>query len=446
MFALEITFNDHPSETETILVRRHKALIGSSADAHVEIQDMQSLSYDLRLVRDLGRKFRVSPIPKASNVAFSNVLEGVYDGTAHFDLGRVKLNVTALDSDVMTKDGEPADRAGVRVMRLATSAEGPTFPALVVQGSEPIVMSFSPDMPVYIGSSKGCALRLDVSDISPKHARIGFESGEFWVEDIGSKHGTFVNNAQISGRVNVRSGAVIGLGKTTSIIGITSEDQLALVATQPGHNLRPAEERRYPVLVSVSEVARPARLVIPIDGSVTLGRDPSSDMWLGAPHISRRHSAFTLNKTGNVSVTDYSKNGTAYDGGILKRGDLVQMQERAHVFDFGGDITVAVCFNEEQEQQFLDSGGDPQVFRHLNSSEDISMPQPGTVRSVSAPKLSASVMRRPKASSPSGEALSKFILFYQSLSRRNKIALYITGAAVVVVGVVLLNLLLRLNF
>ena len=66
MFAIEISFQDGVSDTETILVRRPQALVGSSDYAHVVIDDMRSLDFQLRLVRDLGRKI---PLPGGGNSA-----------------------------------------------------------------------------------------------------------------------------------------------------------------------------------------------------------------------------------------------------------------------------------------------------------------------------------------------------------------------------------------
>ncbi len=446
MFALEITFNDQPGDVETILVRRHKALIGASESAHVEIQDMQSLNYDLRLIRDVGSKFRVSPISKENNTSISNLLEGIYDGTGFFDLGKVKLSITALDSDLMLKESEPPDRAGVRVMRLANSISSPVYPSLVVLGAQPFVMSFAPDSPVYVGSAKSCSLRLDDKEISPKHARIGYESGEFWIEDLGSSQGTYVNNAQISGRVTVKSGYAINIGKNTTIIGIKSSEQL-----QQALNIDPLnkknisiEDRKYPVLISLSEVVRPARLVVPLDSNINIGRDPQCDMWFGAPHVSRKHCSFMLSKTGQVSVSDYSKNGTIYDRGILKRGELIQLKDKAHVFDFGGGITLAVCFNQIQEKQYIEAAGDLNVFNaqesELDSTNSSYSPSKSEMMHRAYPGL-----RKAKSSHRIVQFIYDFIIFYQSLSFRNKVALYITFAAVVVVIIVLLNLILRLN-
>jgi pSer/pThr/pTyr-binding forkhead associated (FHA) protein len=364
MFALEISFTDGVSQPEMILVRRPQALFGASDYSHVVLEDMASLGYQLRVVRDLGRKFRCKPIASSDNVQIPSLLEGVYEGDTSLDLGPVRLAITALDIDLLLKESEPPDRAGVRVLRHVCSSESPKFPSIVVPGVDPVVVSFSPDQPVYIGRSSQCEVRLDSSDVSAKHARMGYESGAFWVEDLGSTNGTFLDQQQISGRARVEVGQPVMLGREIAVLGVTSEDQIHTAASSSDIESRraPVIEQNYPVLISVSEVARPARVVVPHGGSMTIGRDPGSDMWLGAPHISRQHLVAEMSKTGELSITDHSTNGTMHDSGRLAKGDVIRGGSTPRVFNFGGAITVGLCFDEEQESAFIATQGAPNTF------------------------------------------------------------------------------------
>lgn len=351
------------SQTEVIFVRRPQAIIGSQEFAHVVLEDMRDLPYQLRIVRDLGRKFSCKAITSGGAPAPS-AIEGSYEGETSLDLGPVALHFTAVDSDLLLKENEPPDRAGVRVLRQACAMYEPLFPAVAVMGASPMVISFTPDQPVYIGRSKLCAVRLDSSDISAQHARMGYEAGEFWIEDLGSTNGTFVSQQQISGRVNFPPGAPVVLGREITVVGVTSEDQIhragKVSVAQVERVL--SQERRYPILISVSEVARPARVVVSPGTTFNIGRDPASDMWLGAPHVSRMHCSVSCSPDGELSVTDHSTNGTAYDEGILKRGDVLDLKGSPKVLDFGGGVTVAICFDELQERSFVMAKGAVQVF------------------------------------------------------------------------------------
>ncbi len=429
MFALEITFQDGVSQSEMIFIRRPQALIGSSDYAHVVVEDLKDLNLQLRLVRDLGRKFRCKPLgAQAGSLEMSSLLEGVYEGDSALDLGPVKFHFTALDSDLLLKEAEPPDRAGVRVLRQACASPSPLFPAVAVGGANPMVISFVPDQPIYIGRSKQCALRLDSADISARHARMGYESGEFWIEDLGSTNGTFVNQQQISGRVNIKAGVPVILGREISLIGITAADQIdKLSKVSPAVSQSTAPERKYPILLSVSEVARPARMVIQPGTTVNLGRDPSSELWLGAPHVSRRHCAITMSPTGALVVNDYSTNGTAHDKGLLRRGDLLEIGEEPCVFDFGGGVTVGICFNEEQERTFVSSQGSPTAFRSREEGD------PSGANDIGGLPTDSSIRRK-----NSGNQISDLVRFYGSLNASGKLSILL---GIILLGVLVVILL-----
>jgi pSer/pThr/pTyr-binding forkhead associated (FHA) protein len=46
------------------------------------------------------------------------------------------------------------------------------------------------------------------------HARLYGENGAWYVEDLGSTNGTFLNDARVSSPVEVHAGDVVKVGKT----------------------------------------------------------------------------------------------------------------------------------------------------------------------------------------------------------------------------------------
>ena len=444
MFALEISFKDGASKPEMILVRRPQALVGASDYAHVVIEDMASLDYQLRLVRDIGRRFHCKPMGVSEDVSLPDSLEGVYDGTFTIDAGALDITVTALDSDLVLRESEPPDRAGVRVMRQACALGEPLYPAVVVSGSVPMTVSFAADQSIYIGRSNQCAVRLDSVDISAKHARLGFESGLFWIEDLGSTNGTFVKGQQISGRVNLEPGVPVVLGRQITILGVTSGGDLAQAATIDSRQVQKPSSRRYPMLISMSEVARPARVVLPLGGTVTVGRDPASDMWLGAPHISRRHSEVSLTPTGEVSVHDFSTNGTTYDGGILHKGQVLDLEARPMVFSFGGDLTVAVCFDEEQETIFRNSGGAIDCFSR-GASPEAAPKRSGPSRDLNETTIGGAIVQTMADLDGTMNNGRQLRAFFQALSLTAKCLLILASMGAIIIfaflGTVLWSLL-----
>jgi pSer/pThr/pTyr-binding forkhead associated (FHA) protein len=67
---------------------------------------------------------------------------------------------------------------------------------------------------VEIGRRDGCAVRLSDTYVSQVHARLYGENGTWYVEDLGSTNGTFLNDARVSSPVEVHAGDVVKVGKT----------------------------------------------------------------------------------------------------------------------------------------------------------------------------------------------------------------------------------------
>jgi pSer/pThr/pTyr-binding forkhead associated (FHA) protein len=364
VFVVDITFQGDKTSAERIFVRRPYVTVGASESSHVVVTEMASLGLTLQIQRDLARSFKVLAFSADGRPAPSFV-GGTYDGRASIELGPVSFGITALDLDLLLRENEALDRAGVRILRRAFSDTLPEFPALFVSAPIRALLSFRPDQPLTVGRARTAAVRLDVPTVSLQHARIGYESGEFWVEDLGSTNGTFVEDKQVSSRISVGAGIPIHVSKNACVVGVTSHQQIAEIddPTSARRGASASVEALFPSLLSVAEVARPSRLVLKPGQRIEVGRDPSCGLWLGAPHISRRHCVIELSKSGVVTISDTSTNGTAFDGGVLRNQDSFQTSEQPLVLDFGAGITVALCFSAQHEKVFQAAYGDPTAFK-----------------------------------------------------------------------------------
>ena len=93
-----------------------------------------------------------------------------------------------------------------------------------------------------IGRPKdGTPLGLDLSPdqtVSRPHARLWNESGTWWIEDLGSRNGTFVNGDRIRGKLQLGSGDVLRFGETSVTLPELTSDRtqiLDLDALTGGH-------------------------------------------------------------------------------------------------------------------------------------------------------------------------------------------------------------------
>jgi hypothetical protein len=65
-----------------------------------------------------------------------------------------------------------------------------------------------------IGRAIDNTLILNESTVSGYHARLSFQQDQWWLEDLGSRNGTFVNELPISEPLVITYGDVLGFGNT----------------------------------------------------------------------------------------------------------------------------------------------------------------------------------------------------------------------------------------
>lgn len=65
-----------------------------------------------------------------------------------------------------------------------------------------------------IGRADACAIRLSDTYVSQVHARLYGDDGTWFVEDLGSTNGTFLNDRKVDRAVAVHAGDVVKIGKT----------------------------------------------------------------------------------------------------------------------------------------------------------------------------------------------------------------------------------------
>ena len=68
--------------------------------------------------------------------------------------------------------------------------------------------------PTDIGRGDGCAIRLQDTYVSQMHARLADRDGSWYVEDLGSTNGTYLNDRRVQAPVEVHAGDVVRVGKT----------------------------------------------------------------------------------------------------------------------------------------------------------------------------------------------------------------------------------------
>jgi pSer/pThr/pTyr-binding forkhead associated (FHA) protein len=66
-----------------------------------------------------------------------------------------------------------------------------------------------------IGRAEACQIQLSDTYVSSFHARIFDRDGQWFVEDLGSTNGTYLNQRRLTAPSELRAGDKVKLGKTT---------------------------------------------------------------------------------------------------------------------------------------------------------------------------------------------------------------------------------------
>jgi len=115
-----------------------------------------------------------------------------------------------------------------------------------------------------VGRSEECDLVLADRAVSRRHARLFEEQGSWWVEDLGSRAGTWRNGRAISGRERIGPGDRLGLGGSVLVVEdgapATAASGLPSGSIPPGTSIfRRAEEllsdSRLPAAAQAGDVA-----------------------------------------------------------------------------------------------------------------------------------------------------------------------------------------------
>jgi hypothetical protein len=68
---------------------------------------------------------------------------------------------------------------------------------------------------IQIGRAEACQIQVDDTYVSSFHARVYSRDGAWYVEDLGSTNGTYLNQRRVTSPAELRAGDRLRVGKTT---------------------------------------------------------------------------------------------------------------------------------------------------------------------------------------------------------------------------------------
>jgi hypothetical protein len=76
-----------------------------------------------------------------------------------------------------------------------------------------------------VGREKACELCLEDETISARHALLSYHNKQWWVEDLGSTNGTYLNHMPVTTPTLLVKGDTITFGKLNLTVGFESAHQ-----------------------------------------------------------------------------------------------------------------------------------------------------------------------------------------------------------------------------
>jgi pSer/pThr/pTyr-binding forkhead associated (FHA) protein len=126
----------------------------------------------------------------------------------------VLVALRVVRSDLYAASGLRALVPGGRT-RARSSRGGRTARQLIVtQGALAGTRVSLDSRPILIGRADDSTLVLDDDYASTRHARIALQGDEWYVEDLGSTNGTYLDRAKVTGPTRVPLGVPVRIGKT----------------------------------------------------------------------------------------------------------------------------------------------------------------------------------------------------------------------------------------
>ena len=84
----------------------------------------------------------------------------------------------------------------------------------VVEPAEARGRSYELGDELTLGRAGGCQVTIDDTYVSQLHARLFRREGQYYVEDLGSTNGTYLNRRKVTAPIAIRKGDRLQVGKT----------------------------------------------------------------------------------------------------------------------------------------------------------------------------------------------------------------------------------------
>jgi NADPH-dependent 2,4-dienoyl-CoA reductase/sulfur reductase-like enzyme/pSer/pThr/pTyr-binding forkhead associated (FHA) protein len=187
-----------------------------------------------------------------------------------------------------------------------------------------------------IGRDPEAGVPLDDPGVSYVHAQITWQGDRFYLRDLGSRNGTSVNDRPVSVPLTLRDGDAIQVGHTTLTFRLDAgpapgfDGEAASAASAASAAAAAPAAFWLATLVGLSGAVLGLEFELAVS-PVTVGRDPSNDVSLNEPTVSRWHAWLTHDAGRWYAADTGSANGTYVNGKQVRPGERLPLHDEDEV-------------------------------------------------------------------------------------------------------------------
>ena len=126
----------------------------------------------------------------------------------------IYLVLRALKTDVFGNVGMRSSSRGARRGGFLSRGGGTIRHLVVTQGALAGTRITLSEQPVLLGRADNCTLVIDDDYASNQHAKLSPHGPDWFLEDLGSTNGTYLDRSRVTTPVKVAEGTPIRIGKT----------------------------------------------------------------------------------------------------------------------------------------------------------------------------------------------------------------------------------------
>jgi DNA-binding NtrC family response regulator len=168
----------------------------------------------------------------------------------------------------------------------------------VLEGAASATVPLAPGAPVTVGRSRSCTIHVDDRAVSRLQATLSWDGAEgIWVEDHGSKNGTFVGAARVEGKARVPPGQPLRIGPASLVVVLPRGGAGRAGAPSPGRAFV-AEDAAMEAVVQVLGRAAQRDATVLLLGETGVGKEVMA-RWVHEASP-RRAGAFVPLNCGSV--------------------------------------------------------------------------------------------------------------------------------------------------